>query len=94
MTGSRKGHPHTFREYDDVFVSAVVGGWCVTGNVHPSDAVEIVRRMAARGHSDGQIAHRLNCWRRTVMRIRTRNNIPPALIRGSNQLLTSAPSAR
>lgn len=87
MTGS-------FREYDDVFVSAVVNGWCITGKAYPSDAMEIVRRMAARGHSDGQIAYRLNCWRRTVTRIRMRNNIPPALVKGSNRLLVSAPSAR
>jgi DNA invertase Pin-like site-specific DNA recombinase len=55
-----------------------------TGPVYPTDAEEIVRRLAARRFSDGQIAYRLGCWRRTVYRIRKRANIPAALPSGVN----------
>jgi hypothetical protein len=45
-----------------------------------------VRRLARMKLTDGQIAHRIGCTRRTALRIRTALGIPAVLpARGANQ---------
>jgi hypothetical protein len=55
-------------------------------HVHPADRAEAVRRLALAKFTDGQIAHRIGCTRRTALRIRTDLGIPAVLpARGANQ---------
>ena len=53
----------------------------------PIDAVEAVRRMAARGESDGQIADALGFRRRSVLRLRSKHGIPAGVPHGSAPML-------
>lgn len=55
---------------DDVVVRTVVSGQAVTGVIDTGSVREIVRDLAAAGFSDGQIAYRIGCTRRTVARHR------------------------
>lgn len=64
--------------YDEVLVQAIIDRRRDTDDsVTRLDRIEIVRRMAALGCSDGQIACRLNCTKRTVIRIRKAHGFPP-----------------
>ena len=55
---------------DDVVVGQVVSGQPVAGVIDTGSVREIVRILAAAGFSDGQIAYRIGCTRRTVGRHR------------------------
>jgi hypothetical protein len=55
-------------------------------NVTAADRWEAVRRLARMKLTDGQIAHRIGCTRRTALRIRTALGLPAVLpARGANQ---------
>lgn len=57
--------------FDHVVVGQVVSGQPVTGVIDTGSIREIVRILATAGFSDGQIAYRVGCTRRTVARHRT-----------------------
>ena len=57
--------------FDHVVVGQVVSGQPVRGVIGTGSIREIVRILAAAGFSDGQIAYRVGCTRRTVGRHRT-----------------------
>lgn len=56
--------------FDHVVVGQVVNGHPVAGVIGTGSVREIVRILAAAGFSDGQIAYRIGCTRRTVGRHR------------------------
>src|SRR6187455_3554029 len=71
--------------FDEIAVHAIAAeGHRPEKRPHPVDMVEIVRRMARAGYSDGQIAYRTHYWIRSVIRIRAKHNISPGLPFGSN----------
>lgn len=76
--------PTDYTAFDEVVVHELVAGRHRGGPVHPADAGEATRRLALLGYTDGQIAARIGCWRRTVLRIRQRLDIPAALERGQD----------
>lgn len=73
-----------YDDFDQVVVDRLVAGRHPGEPIRAADAAEAVRRLAALGYSDGQIAARLGFARRSVKRIRDRRNIPAALPVGSN----------
>lgn len=79
-----------YARYDVVVVERVISGWH-TGPIRIADAAEVVRRMAAHGYSDGQIAYRLRRSVRSVERVRARRGIPAALPRGGANQHTRHP---
>jgi len=80
-------------DFDEVIVDRACSNRWI-GRVPTAEAVEATRRLARRGFNDGQIAHRLQASRRSVVRWRQRTNTPPALPIGSNthDRLVDAPS--
>jgi hypothetical protein len=80
------GRPPTdYTAFDPVVVDRLLAGrdpgrWPVS----PADAGKVVRRMAESGYSDGQIAHRLRMWRRSVIRIRQKLGVAAAMRPGRN----------
>jgi hypothetical protein len=70
------------KQPDEVLVERIIRGEHHPGRVRLAESVEVVRRMAARGYSDGQIAYRLGRPVRSVLRTRARHGIPAALPRG------------
>lgn len=77
--------------FDEIAVAAAVRG-TVLGRLAPGDVWEIVRRMAAAGFSDGQIAYRIGYTLRQVLRIRTGLGIPSPC-RGRSGLTRPVPDA-
>lgn len=82
-------------DYDEVIVYRVA-----VRNEHPGgplsagDVAEIVRRMAAAGYSDGQIAYRIGYHARSVLRVRRAHNIPsPYPPQGCNRATLRHPEA-
>lgn len=71
--------PTDYSAFDEVVVVRLVTNRHTGGRIHPADAGEACRRLAEAGFTDGQIALRLGCWRRTVIRIRRRLGISAAL---------------
>lgn len=72
-------------DYDEILVESIVNGERVRGTIRPADRREVTRRMALREFTDGQIAERLGCTRRTVLRNRQILNVPASLPLGGNQ---------
>lgn len=71
--------------FDVIAVERLVAG-DRPAHVHPADRAEAVRRLALAKFTDGQIAHRIGCTRRTALRIRSALGIPAVLpARGANQ---------
>jgi hypothetical protein len=82
-----------YASYDTVIVDRIIDGRH-HGPIRPPEAAETVRRMAASGYSDGQIAYRLGRTARNVLRIRARHGIPAALPGGgANQHHLAHPEA-
>jgi hypothetical protein len=79
------------KQPDDVLVERIVSGENHPGRVRLAEAVEVVRRMAGLGYSDGQIAYRLGRSVRSVLRTRARHGIPAALPRGGANQNTRHP---
>lgn len=73
-----------YSAFDDVAVQRIVAGRRLGQPSSAADAGEATRRLARLGFSDGQIAARLGYTRRSVLRIRIRLGIAPALPRGTN----------
>lgn len=73
-----------YQRYDDVIVRDLMAGRPCALPASPADCAEAVRRLALALYSDGQIAYLMGKTRRTVLRIRQRHNIPPALTPRSN----------
>jgi hypothetical protein len=74
-----------YAAFDEVVVLRLVAGLRPGAPVGAPDAAEAIRRLAASGYSDGQIAARLGFRRRSVLRIRTRLGIAAALTPTDNQ---------
>lgn len=80
--------------YDEVVVLRMLAGTYrhpegAGKRVHAPERAEAVRRLVVReGLSDGQVAHRLNMPRRSVLRIRRRRELPPNFAScGANQFV-------
>ncbi len=71
-----------YADFDPVIVERVISGHRVGSALPAPESAEVVRRLAAQGYSDGQIAHRLGFTRRAVARIRQRRGIAPGVMRG------------
>jgi hypothetical protein len=85
--------PRHYDRYDHVLVERIIAGEH-RGTIGVIDAAEVVRRMARRGYSDGQIAYRLGRTTRSVLRVRRRLGIPPVVLsRGANQYALAHPEA-
>ncbi len=69
--------------FDPVIVDRVIEERRVGTPLPAAESAEAVRRLAAQGYSDGQIAHRLGFTRRSVVRIRARRGIAPGVPRGT-----------
>ncbi|WP_162242294.1 ParB/RepB/Spo0J family partition protein [Nocardioides sp. Leaf285] len=67
------------REVDQALVERVVNGGPETASLGIGERQEAVRMLAARGLSDPQIATKINASARTVLRIRQRLDIAPAI---------------
>jgi len=78
------GKPPDYAAYDEVVVQRLLDDRLPGEPIRAADAAEATRRLARRGYSDGQIAHRLGIYRRSVIRIRHRLGIPAALTVGRN----------
>lgn len=84
----------TSPELDRVVLDRVLTGTTVNVPIH--DRPPIVRELASRGMSDGEIARRLGVWTETVLRIRHRHGIPAAVpvdgvgLNGHNQRRAAA----
>jgi hypothetical protein len=81
-----------YEDYDEVVVDRIVSGTRVGSPISAPDAAEAVRRMAVAGYDDGQIALRLGFRRRSIIRIRQRLGIAPALPVGGNHLTRVHPT--
>lgn len=66
---------------DPLIVDTLIRGGEVAGRVANADADEVIRILAERGFTDGQIAHVLGRWRRSVSRRRDQLGIEPAVPR-------------
>lgn len=72
--------PTDYGTFDHAVVATILSGaWRPRGAhvLDPADTAEVVRRLAARHYSDGQIAYVLGSPRRTVLRIRHRLGLAP-----------------
>lgn len=80
--------------YDPINVAAILCTNRVHRNVHPTDRIEVIRRLAARKWSDGQIAYKLDMWRRSVSRIRSQYGIPglPVGTSGASRPVQNVPT--
>lgn len=81
-----------YDRYDEVIVRELIDGRHESLIAGTADRAEAVRRLAAAGYTDGQIAHRLGKRRRVIWRIRHRHNIP-AVIRYGNASTRPHPDA-
>jgi hypothetical protein len=78
---------------DEVVVERILSGQPAGAPRHPADTLEVVRRAARMGYSDGQIAHMLGMYRRSVIRTRKQHGIPAALPSdGGKQPVRTAPT--
>lgn len=78
---------------DEAVVERILSGQPAGAPRHPADTLEVVRRAARMGYSDGQIAHMLGTYRRSVIRTRRQHGIPAALPRyGSKKPVRTAPT--
>ncbi len=82
--------------FDPVIVDRVIRERRVGSTLPAAETAEAVRRLAAQGYSDGQIAHRLGFTRRSVVRIRARLGITPGVPRGARRTIDAPnrPKAR
>jgi hypothetical protein len=79
------GRPPDYTAYDPIAVTLIVDdGIRPTSTLHPADRLEVIRRLAAREWSDGQIAELLRMYRRSVARARKQHGIPPGRPRGAS----------
>lgn len=85
-------HNPDLSAFDDEVVRRLLAGEAVGAPRTPADTVEAVRRMAALKWSDGQIAHRLGCHRRSVIRIRQKHGIAAGVPFGANAGLPGVPT--
>lgn len=83
---------HDFTDFDHEVVRRLLAGERVGAVRRFADTLEAVRRMARAGWSDGQIAYRLGCHRRSVWRIRARYAIPAALPVGATKGVSGIPN--
>lgn len=58
---------------DEVLVNNVVNGQVLKYKPNPTDAREIIRRMALKGYTDSWIAYRIGYAVRSVIRVRSKN---------------------
>lgn len=79
-------------DFDEAAVARLVSGSTGGAPARYADRVEAVRRLAAAGWSNGQIAHALGCYRRTVRRIRERWDIPATLTPGVGRGVPGVPN--
>ena len=80
-----------YDRYDEVAVTEMMAGRYIAFRPRTVDRAEAVRRLNSKGYTDGQIAYRLNCPRRTVHRIRRRRDIPTVYPVGCPGGLNSRP---
>lgn len=81
--------------FDEIAVTKLVQYGHTAFAVKPCtvDFQEAIIRLVKLGYSDGQIAYLVGKSRLSVMRIRKRRSIPPAIVRGNhNTLRVDAPT--
>lgn len=90
--GAGDGRSVDYARFDRVVVDRLIGGQPPGQPIGAAEAAEVVRLLARRCYSDGQIALVLGCHRRSVIRIRRRRGIAAGVPRGSNQGYPGVPT--
>lgn len=75
--------PRNYADFDEVAVQRLMSGEELQSHhrspIRAVDVAEAVRRLAGDGYSDGQIAYLIGYTRRSIIRIRQRRGVRPAL---------------
>ncbi len=77
---------------DEIAVQRLMAGDPMDGPRRRADGVEALRRLAAAGWSDGQIALRLGRTRRQILRQRARYGIPTTVTPGVGHGVPGVPT--